>query len=224
MMSKKDHAIKENQEKSTQPQDGAQGGALLAEKRKEQGLSQAAVAKLLNLSKQKIQIIETNDFPDQQLDVYYRGYIRAYAKTLKIDVDTIFESIAACDINLGRMPLMANNLNHEKKMPPFNSLIKNPTKKKPMMLMIGSLTLFMGLFLLTKIKHNISSQPISSASHQTQIIQETQNWGESQAYHVDKKPTTPNPSNHALENDNIAGKTEHAMNHTITIHNDTSKS
>jgi cytoskeleton protein RodZ len=64
----------------------AQGpGTLLADARKEAGLTQEEVADKLHLSAGIVRKLETDDYDDQLPDAFARGYLRNYAKLLDLD-------------------------------------------------------------------------------------------------------------------------------------------
>lgn len=72
---------------------GQTAGAQLAAARLKAGLSLAQVAEQLKLSQRQIQAIENNDFAQLPKMVIVRGFVRAYAKLLRIDAQAILSSL-----------------------------------------------------------------------------------------------------------------------------------
>ncbi len=64
-------------------------GYQLGEERKRQKLSREAVAAQLNLSAQTIDMLESDDFDNLPPPTFARGYLRAYAKLLGVDVGNL---------------------------------------------------------------------------------------------------------------------------------------
>lgn len=190
-----------------------EGGALLASARKEQGLSQAAVSKSLNLSKQKIQMIETNQFPDNQLDVYYRGYIRAYAMLLKLNPEDVFAKLIDCNIDLGHTPLKVDAHHENEKMPALNRLIKKQGQQKPLFLLMGFIALFIALFTFSKVKHHPAQSTASNTQH-NMMMQESKTW---QAPAAQTASTSANAHNPADASNTIHGEQAQQNPPVITI-------
>ena len=51
------------------------------------------IKNLLKISSEKIKIIETDNYPDKYIDVYFRGYIRTICRHLKLDSKLIFDDL-----------------------------------------------------------------------------------------------------------------------------------
>lgn len=64
-------------------------GALLAARREELGLSLERVAEQLKMSPRKLQSIEANDHAAVHGKAIFRGFVRAYAKVLKMDPEPL---------------------------------------------------------------------------------------------------------------------------------------
>lgn len=64
---------------------------------------------LLKISAEKIQIIESDNYPNKIVDVYYKGYIRSLCKHLKLDAKEIFAELTNQGYILDN--LMAKNPN-----------------------------------------------------------------------------------------------------------------
>ena len=66
-------------------------GHVFQKGREEQGLDQAAAARLLNLNLQMIQALETDDMDRLPPPSFTRGYIRAYAKLLEMEPEQLID-------------------------------------------------------------------------------------------------------------------------------------
>ena len=64
-------------------------GEILSEARKKLGISQAKMAELLNLSRSKLVAVEENRFEELAAPVFARGYLRAYARQVQVDVERV---------------------------------------------------------------------------------------------------------------------------------------
>lgn len=85
-------------------------GRQLSTARKKWGLSVEEVAKCLNLSTAIIEALEQGDCERLPGATFVRGYLRAYAKLLKLDHEAILTGIRPvgdqdCEIQLARVPL-----------------------------------------------------------------------------------------------------------------------
>lgn len=68
-------------------------GARLRAKRQDQQYTLDYIATQLYLPSKTIEAIEANRFVDNQLDVYTRGYIKAYCNVLEIEPNEIFKAL-----------------------------------------------------------------------------------------------------------------------------------
>lgn len=64
-------------------------GSLLREARERAGLTQEYVAKELHMSLSRIKALETDDYTQLNANTFIRGYLRAYASLLKLDVASV---------------------------------------------------------------------------------------------------------------------------------------
>ena len=64
-------------------------GEILSEARKKLGISQTKMAELLNLSRSKLVAVEENRFEELAAPVFARGYLRAYAQQVQVDVERV---------------------------------------------------------------------------------------------------------------------------------------
>ncbi|MEK6593354.1 MAG: RodZ domain-containing protein [Pseudomonadota bacterium] len=71
----------------------AASGLMLAAARRAQGLDIAGVARQLKLSVSQISALETGNFDKLPGPVFVRGFIRNYARLLKLDPDAVWSSI-----------------------------------------------------------------------------------------------------------------------------------
>ena len=75
------------------PSPSASAGQLLSSAREEWGLSVAEVATCLNLSSATITALEQDIYDHLPGSTFARGYLRAYAKLLKLDQEKIMDCI-----------------------------------------------------------------------------------------------------------------------------------
>lgn len=68
-------------------------GKILSSRREEWGLSVAEVASTLNLSIDTIEALEADDYDSLPGTTFIKGYIRSYARLLKLDVEGLMDSI-----------------------------------------------------------------------------------------------------------------------------------
>jgi cytoskeleton protein RodZ len=73
----------------SQPIKGISPGEMLLQGRLRTGLTQEQVAKELYMTVYKVKALETDDYKRLNSDTFARGYIRAYANLVKIDVVTV---------------------------------------------------------------------------------------------------------------------------------------
>ena len=71
-------------------------GKLLAEARQAQNLSVADVARQLKLSVHQVEALEAGAFERLPGSVFVRGFIRNYARFLKLDAESLLRSVAEC--------------------------------------------------------------------------------------------------------------------------------
>ncbi len=74
-----------------QLEDNKELGALLARAREKLFLSQKDIASRLNLKESIITALDANDFDKLPAPTYVRGYIRSYARTVKLDADSLID-------------------------------------------------------------------------------------------------------------------------------------
>ncbi|MGL6315762.1 RodZ domain-containing protein [Vibrio sp. WXL103] len=86
-----------NEEPSVAETPQIQAGTLLKVKRKELGLTQEQVAERLCLKVSVVQNLENNDFSQQQVATFTRGYIRNYAKLVGVPEKEILSALDDCD-------------------------------------------------------------------------------------------------------------------------------
>jgi cytoskeleton protein RodZ len=71
-------------------------GKVLAEARQAQNLSVADVARQLKLSVHQVEALEAGAFERLPGSVFVRGFIRNYARFLKLDAESLLRSVAEC--------------------------------------------------------------------------------------------------------------------------------
>lgn len=94
----------EQQESRKGPQSGTPG-AMLRQAREASGQTQAAVAVALHLTVHYIKSLENDDYSKLPGMIFVKGYMRAYARYLKIDGDNL---MACYDAHVGALPAMKN--------------------------------------------------------------------------------------------------------------------
>ncbi|HTQ99976.1 MAG TPA: helix-turn-helix domain-containing protein [Candidatus Acidoferrum sp.] len=85
----------------SQFQTGLTPGARLRQAREAAGLSHAAISEALHLTVHYIKSIENDEYHKLPGLIFVKGYIRAYARYLKLDVESL---LAGCDHQLQNMP------------------------------------------------------------------------------------------------------------------------
>ncbi len=75
------------------PQPIVSAGKILSEKRHEWDMSIQEVASSLNLGVDSIEALEADDYDKLPGTTFVKGYIRSYAKLLKLDVEGLMDSI-----------------------------------------------------------------------------------------------------------------------------------
>jgi cytoskeletal protein RodZ len=75
------------------PDPAMSAGKILAEKRTAWGLSIQDVASNLNLGPETIEALEADNYENLPGSTFVKGYIRAYARLLKLDVEDLMENI-----------------------------------------------------------------------------------------------------------------------------------
>ncbi len=75
------------------PQSPVSPGQLLAERRQDWGLSIPEVAANLNLGLDTIEALESDDYSNLPGSTFVKGYMRSYAKLLKLDAEDLISSI-----------------------------------------------------------------------------------------------------------------------------------
>lgn len=81
-----------DQSSETQEAPLASPGAQLAKARKQKKLTHAKVAERLHLSVQCIKDIESDDYQHLSAAIYVRGYLRAYARLLDLEAETLLSA------------------------------------------------------------------------------------------------------------------------------------
>ncbi len=91
------------------------GATLLAERRS-QGLSLGDIARQLKLSVRQVEALERDEYGDFSGSVFVRGFLRNYAKLLRLDPDLLLEAAGAsiaparvAESGLAEMPISAPN-------------------------------------------------------------------------------------------------------------------
>jgi len=75
------------------PQPLSSAGKILSARREEWGLSVAEVASNLNLGADTIEALEADDYDSLPGTTFIKGYMRSYARLLKLDVEGLMDSI-----------------------------------------------------------------------------------------------------------------------------------
>jgi cytoskeleton protein RodZ len=75
------------------PQPGLSPGQVLAERREEWGLTVQDVASNLNLGAETIEALEADNYERLPGSTFVKGYIRSYARLLKLDAEDLLENI-----------------------------------------------------------------------------------------------------------------------------------
>ncbi len=101
---------------SDQPGSPRSPGATLLAERRSQGLSLGDIARQLKLSVRQVEALERDEYGGFSGSVFVRGFLRNYAKLLRLDPDRLLqaagESIAPVRVNepaLPQMPMASSN-------------------------------------------------------------------------------------------------------------------
>ncbi len=105
-------------------------GQILREKRQESVISVADACAYLRVKKLDIEAVESDDFDKLSKHIYALGFVRSYAKFLKIEAQTIEEKIKGLPIksNIENKKYLLINIGEEEKFSPnrdmfFNALL-----------------------------------------------------------------------------------------------------
>jgi cytoskeleton protein RodZ len=79
----------------------ASAGALLRAAREAAGITVDAIAQQLKLAPRQVQAIEDGDFPHLPGRTFVRGFIRNYARLLRLDPETVLEALPTAAATLG---------------------------------------------------------------------------------------------------------------------------
>ena len=98
-------------ERAAEPQPAPRGpGAMLLAERRSQGLSRGDIARQLKLSVRQVEALERDEYGGFSGSVFVRGFLRNYAKLLRLDPDRLLEtageSIAPVRVNEPVSPAM----------------------------------------------------------------------------------------------------------------------
>jgi cytoskeleton protein RodZ len=95
---------------SDQPRSPRSPGATLLAERRSQGLSLGDIARQLKLSVRQVEALERDEYGGFSGSVFVRGFLRNYAKLLRLDPDRLLEaageSIAPVRVNESALPQM----------------------------------------------------------------------------------------------------------------------
>ena len=114
-------------------------GQRLAAARRQWGLSVAEAAQCLNLSAATITALEQDDYASLPGATYALGYLRAYAKLLKVDADEIADGVQLADESAHEIPYSRTPLRAARKTPDTRRPPKPGGMWYVVLLMIGIL-------------------------------------------------------------------------------------
>lgn len=100
----------------------ASPGAMLQEARKQAKLSLEHVATELRMTPQKVQAIEEDDFARLPTQTFVRGYLRSYAKLVKLDPDEVLTAY--------REALTSSGVQDDSEESPLEFRISRPKRSK----------------------------------------------------------------------------------------------
>lgn len=108
----------------TRPEKALTLGQYLREARKERQVSLEDIAKVTRVGIRYLAALEEESFDTLPADVYVRGYLRAYARELKLDVEDVMNRYAAARPTLSQAPVLrlANDTAPEAAARPKTSL------------------------------------------------------------------------------------------------------
>lgn len=108
--------VDDSQRGKERPSDAASPGKMLLQARLQAGLTQEQVAKELYVTVYKVKALEADDYSRLSSDTFARGYIRAYANLVKVDVvviltayDALIDSLQPKVIVQKQAPVVAEN-------------------------------------------------------------------------------------------------------------------
>lgn len=115
-------------------------GAAFAAARQAQNLSVADAARQLKLSVSQIEALEADDFEKLPGTIFVRGFIRNYARLLKLDADAL---LRAADLALPSSPLTKKEAPPSRDIPfPTAQPRRGPWYAIALVLLLGGLTAF----------------------------------------------------------------------------------
>ncbi len=135
-------------------QDQASLGAILQQAREMRGLTQAQAANQLNLKVSVIVQMETEQWDPKVAPTFMRGYLRSYARLLKLSEQEILQAYALQTAYLKQHPEVMKSFSHKTR--------KDAAENRFMLATYFVVVLLIGLFLVSVWQtHLIDEKPVS---------------------------------------------------------------
>lgn len=140
--------------KPTNEQDEASLGSILQQAREQQGLTQAQVATQLNLKIAVISQMESEQWDPSVAPTFMRGYLRSYARLLKLSETEILQAFAVQTAYLRHHPKEMKSFSHKTR--------RDAAENRFMLASYFVVVLLLGLFLVSVWQtHMADDKPVS---------------------------------------------------------------
>ena len=140
--------------KPTNEQDEASLGNILQQAREQQGLTQAQVATQLNLKIAVISQMESEQWDPSVAPTFMRGYLRSYARLLKLSETEILQAFAVQTAYLRHHPKEMKSFSHKTR--------RDAAENRFMLASYFVVVLLLGLFLVSVWQtHMADDKPVS---------------------------------------------------------------
>ena len=174
---------------STAPSD-SNPGILLKNARVKQGRTIEDVAAYFKLNTHTIEHMENNQYEDNKLTVYTRGYLRHYTNYLDLNYDAMITALASLGIDVNYEALPAANTKNEHNHAPKVAFNQQDVKRVSKWLIMMSTLILIILFIVKNIDNNTSISLPSTQPHELSHITQLISLKKSQQKHILNHSTT----------------------------------
>lgn len=194
--------------------DQASLGAILQQARELRGLTQAQAANQLNLKVSVIVQMETEQWDPKVAATFMRGYLRSYARLLKLSEQEILQAYALQTAYLKQHPEMMKSFSHKTR--------KDAAENRFMLATYFVVVLLIGLFLVSVWQtHLVDEKPVSvlpaypenSATHSdSAVISADTQFAQAQGSEVAQGGTTSNSAVLQSEDQSVSAELSSGKN------------
>lgn len=119
-------------------------GRELRQAREQQGLTLGEVSGVLKFSTRQIEALENDDFEQLQGKTFQRGFIRAYARLLKLPADPLLEMLAEEPLSVPEQIVVPANMGETNPVPFHRRHVRKLGLGALLLLVLGGITWFVG--------------------------------------------------------------------------------